>query len=355
MVPVLGAALGAALGFVAWRTQLCTLGAIADALLVGDDRRSRCLVLAIAVAIAGTQILSAFGLIDPARSVYLAGDLGWLGAILGGLCFGFGMALVGTCGFGTLVRLGAGDLKAVVPFVTIGIAAYATIGGPLAYLRVGVIEATDLRLASAPGLVEVAEAWLGHQSAGLRLLLAAAVVAPLLAYALGRGTAPARRQDRLAGVAVGAIVVLGWVVTGIVGADEFEPSLLASFSFVRPLGDTLLWLMLASGTSLGFGAASVLGVVAGAALASRRGKRRPWDAYDSLRELQRHLVGGVLMGFGGITALGCTIGQGISGMSTLALSAPLALGAIVVGAVLGLRYLELGSLGATARMLLGRE
>ena len=354
LLALLAAALGAVLGFVARRTQLCTLGAIADAALCGDDRRARALVLAMAVAVLGTQALAAFGLIDLERSIYLAAGFGWFGAVLGGLAFGFGMALVGTCGFGVLVRLGSGDLKALVAFLTLGIVAYATISGPLAYLREGVIEVADLSLPTAPGLVEVTAGWLDVDAAGLRLLLAVAVAAPMLFYALRTTAAPARRADRIAGLVVGVVIVLGWLVTGTAGQDEFEPKPLQSFSFVRPLGDTILYTILASALPLGFGIASVIGVVAGSALAgSTRRMRR--EAFDGVRELRRHLLGAALMGFGGVVALGCTIGQGISGMSTLALSAPLALGGIVVGAVTGLRYLETGSLLGAARALVGRE
>jgi hypothetical protein len=354
LAALLATALGAALGFVARRTQLCTLGAIADAALCGDDRRARALVLAMAVAVLGTQGLAAFGLIELERSIYLAGDFGWLGAALGGGAFGFGMALVGTCGFGVLVRLGSGDLKALIAFMTLGIVAYATISGPLAYLREMVIEAADLSLPTAPGLVEVTAGWLRTDAAALRLLLAVAVAGPMLVYALAPTAAPARRGDRLAGVVVGLVIVLGWVVTGMVAQDAFEPKPLLSFSFVRPLGDTILYAMLASAVPLGFGTASVVGVVVGAALAgSTRRLRR--EAFDGVRELRRHLVGAALMGFGGVVALGCTIGQGISGMSTLALSAPLALGGIIAGAVIGLRYLETGSLLGAARAIVGRE
>lgn len=354
LVVLLAAGLGAVLGFVARRTQLCTLGAIADAALCGDDRRARALVLAMAVAVLGTQGLAAVGVIDLERSIYLAGDFGWLGATLGGVAFGIGMALVGTCGFGVLVRLGSGDLKALIAFLTLGIVAYATISGPLAYLREGLIEAADLSLPTAPGLVEVTAGWFGADATAMRLLVALVVAGPMLVYALGTTVAPARYGDRLAGVIIGLVVVLGWVATGVVGRDEFDPLPLLSFSFVRPLGETILFAMLASALPLGFGIASVVGVVAGSALAGGAG-RMSRDAFDGVRELRRHLLGASLMGFGGVVALGCTIGQGISGMSTLALSAPLALGGIVAGAVIGLRYLEAGSLAGAARAIVGRE
>jgi len=191
-VPVLATLLGAALGFLAWRTQLCTLGAIADAALCGDSRRACSLVLAMAVAIAGTQALATSGLIEPAESVYLAGGSGWLGAVLGGLCFGFGMALVGTCGFGTLVRLGAGGLRA--PIV-----AYATMSGPLAYLREWVIEAADVPLWAAPGLVGLAAAGLDREQHQLRAVLTALIVALMLVVALKRTNLPPADPARFTG------------------------------------------------------------------------------------------------------------------------------------------------------------
>lgn len=351
-----GLVLGAVLGAVARHARFCTLGAIADALIMGDSRRLRTWVLAVATALAGTQLLAAAGLVDLERSIHLAGGIGWLGAILGGLAFGFGMALVGTCGFGSLIRLGSGDLKALVTFLTIAVGAYMTISGPLAYLREHVIEATDLHPHGPlpSDLVSLVAAALGVGPESLRAPLVATIVAALLVYCLRDRRFRDRPRELAAGLVVGACVALGWAATGILGADEFTPAPVESFSFVRPLGDTLLYLMLTSGTRLDFGVASVMGVVLGAAAVSLAEGPRRLEGFDGVREMKRHLLGGLLMGAGGVAALGCTIGQGVTGLSTLAVASPLAVAGIAVGAAVGLRYLEEGSLGAALRLALGR-
>ena len=140
-------------------------------------------------------------------------------------------------------------------------------------------------------------------------------------------------------ILIGCLIVAGWWTNGIVGFDEFETRAVGSFSFARPVGDTLLYAMLASGTKVDFGVGSVLGVLLGAFLAARGTGEFHWEAPDDAREVKRHLLGAFLMGTGGVTALGCTIGQGLSGLSTLSAGSMLALASILVGARAGLYYL----------------
>lgn len=350
-VALTGLVIGAVLGAMARHARFCTLGAIADALTRSDERRLRAWVLGVAVALAGTQLLDGAGFIDLDRSIHLAGGIGWLGAVLGGAAFGFGMALVGTCGFGSLIRLGDGDLRALVTFVTIAVTGYATISGPLAYPRTMLIEAADLPL--PPDLAALVALPFGVEPHRLRPMLAALIVTLLLAYCLSDQSFRRSRRDIAAGLAVGGCVTLGWAATGILGADSFDPAPLVSLTFVRPLGDSLLHVMLMSGSRLDFGVASVLGVVLGAAGVSRAEGRRRLEGFDGAREMRRHLAGGALMGVGGVTALGCTIGQGVTGLSTLAVASLLAVAGIVAGAVVGLRYLEEGSLSGALRLILG--
>lgn len=350
---VLGMVMGAASRFA----QFCTLGAIADAVIVGDRRRLRAWALAIAVAIGGTQLLYMSGAVELDRSIYLSGGFDWLGALIGGLLFGFGMALVGTCGYGTLIRLGGGDLRSLVDIATIGIFAYLTLSGPLALFRISVIEGSALGLSAltSPGIPEVFAHVFGLADGSVRPFVTALVVASLLAYCFRSPLFRTCHKEIAAAIVMASAICLAWLATGYLGYDDFDPRAPMSFTFVRPLGDSVLYVMLSSGMRLNFGIASVAGVFMGAHLVARWKKELRREGFDGDREMLRHLTGSALMGVGGVLALGCTIGQGMSGISTLALSAPLALIAIFTGAALGLRYLEEGSLAGAIKVLASRE
>ncbi len=346
LVALLGFAGGMVLGGTARTMQFCTLGAIADAFLTTDHRRLRAWALAIATAILATQTLHMAGVIDIYQSIYLVPDFGWLGAILGGLLFGFGMALVGTCAYGSMVRLGGGDLKALVDFLVLGIVAYATLRGLSGMGRVYVIEPTNAQLSGIgnQGIPDVL-AWLLAADVDLvRALLVAAVVAALAVYCFKDPAFRRSWRDVAGGAIIGLLITFGWVATGVVGADPFEPAALASFTFVAPVGQALVYVMTFSGATINFGIASVGGVIVGAFLASRARRDFRLEAFDDEKEMLRHLAGAAMMGFGGVLALGCTIGQGVTGLSTLSLSAPLAVGSIFIGAYFGLKYLIEGSL-----------
>jgi uncharacterized membrane protein YedE/YeeE len=332
---ILGLLLGIALGFVARRGRFCTLGAIEDAVYGNDQQRLRTWLLAAAVAIAGVHGLEYFGHLDLSRSIYTGPRIEWGGAIIGGLLFGLGMALVGTCGFGTLLRLGGGDLKSLVTFVVIAFTAMMTMRGVTGLLRVRSLDplsheltgSTSQRIPDLLGLV-------GSTARLFPFVVAAAIAA------LACGGGFLRRGWPLAtGTAIGLIVVLGWWATGIAGYDPFETRRVESFSFVAPLGEALLYLMLASGLRPDFPVGAVFGVIAGAFLAARSAGQFRWEAPDDAREMKRHLLGAFLMGFGGIAAIGCTIGQGITGVSTLSIGSVMAIAAILVGARLGLYLL----------------
>ncbi len=330
----LGMAGGAVLGYAGRRGRFCTLGAIEDAVYAADWTRLRAWAFAAALAIALTQTMALAGVVDLDRSIYLGAEIGWLGAIVGGLMFGFGMALVGTCSYGTLLRCGGGDLRAVVVFLVIAVAAYAAMRGLTGIGRVILIEPFRLDAASIGG-----PSLAGASGRAGTVAVAAALVAALLIFALWRGQLVARRSLALAGATIGAVVVFGWWVTGVAGDDPFDPMRVESFSFVAPLGETLVFVMAASGARVDFMEGSVIGVLAGALLAARRAGEFRWEAYDDAREMKRHLAGATLMGTGGITALGCTIGQGLTGISTLSLASLLAIGAIFAGARAGLYWL----------------
>lgn len=328
---LLGLVLGIALGFVARRGRFCTLGAIEDAVYACDTRRLRAWGLAIAIAIAGVHGLEAFGQLDLSRSIYTSPRIEWGGAILGGLVFGVGMALVGTCGFGTLLRLGGGDLKALMIFLVMALTAMATMRGVAGLLRVRSIEPLSYEVAGSsqrvPDLLGLA---------GTTLRLSPYILAIAIGGLALTGGFIRQRRPLLVGAAIGLIVVLGWWATGSAGFDPFDTRRVESFSFVAPLGEAVLYLMLTTALRPDFPVGAVFGVIVGAFLATITTGQFRWEAPDDAREMLRHLLGAVLMGFGGIAALGCTVGQGISGVSTLAIGSFVALVSIVIGARFGL-------------------
>ena len=319
------------------------MGAIADLVLFGDGRRMRAWLLAMAVALIGSQVLEALGLVDLSDSFYRASDVLWLGAVIGGLMFGFGMTQTGGCTSRNLVRLGAGNLKSLVVLLVMGITAYMTMNGFFVLVRapmeaIGGVASADQGIGPMIGL--------GGRGA---LLLALVIAAAIAAFCFKDGKFWASRKDVAAGLLLGALIPLGWLITGVLGADDFEPEPLVSLAFVAPIGRSLIYLMTYPAAPISFGIAAVGGVLVGGFLAARFTGDFRIEGFSGLDDLKRHLGGAVLMGVGGVLGLGCTIGQGMTGLSTLALGSVLTTLSIMVGGVLGVRYLERGSFKAALR------
>lgn len=358
LVNLSGLILGLILGATVQRSNFCTMGAISDLVLMGDARRLRSWVLAIAVAMLGSQLLHLAGLLDLTGSIYAGGNLGWLGAIIGGVLFGFGMVQAGGCGNRTLVRLGAGNLKSLLVVLMIGIAGYATLRGlfgpPRAWLEswsVLDLKARGIASQALPALIAPA---IGIGERALRWIIALALPAALLVWVFKDARFRARPLLIVAGIVVGLVIVAGWAATGILGHDDFEPVPLASMTFVAPIGNALVYLMTFTGAKLDFGISTVGGVILGAFLMAKADGSFRIESFANAQDLLSHLLGGVLMGIGGVMALGCTIGQGLTGLSTLALGSFVAVGGIVIGGVLGVRYLEEGSLSGALRAVFQR-
>jgi uncharacterized protein len=325
-----GLVVGIAFGAIVQRTRFCTMGALADVLLLADGRRARAWLLAIAVALAGAQGLHLAGVIDLAPWRAPGPPLTWGGVILGGLAFGFGMTLTGGCVSRNLVRAGTGDLRALVVLVVLAMVA----------------------LAMASGLHILLDDWL-LPSAGrppgapLPEPLLALGAAAVLAWVCLKDRAFRRsRRDLLAGLAIGLLVTAGWLATALLAPR------LGSLTFVVPLAQGLRAGAGVAPPSLGFALAACAGAVAGACAAALPARELRAQGFTGAEDLRRHLGGAVLMGAGGVLAGGCTVGQGIAGVATLAPASLLALAAIVLGGIAGIRYLEQGSLRGALRTLL---
>lgn len=336
-VALLGLATGLLLGLAARLGRFCTLGAIEDYFYSSSDLRLRMWGVAIGVAIIGTFTLIGLGWLDPGDPAYLAMAWNPLASILGGLVFGYGMAISGNCGFGALARLGGGDLRSFVIVLVTGISSYAALSGPLAGLRVRLFPPEQ----SGEALPGMAHALSGVSGIGVTPI---GIAIGLLFVALVVLPARVRRSPGTLfwGAVVGLAIVGGWAGTAWVARTGWEATPVVSHTFSAPLGDTVLYAMLSSGLTLGFGMGSVAGVLAGAFIGSMFKGHFRWEACDDPRELRRQIGGAVLMGLGAVLASGCSVGQGLSAMSLLAWSAPVTLACIFVGGYIGLRQLVIG-------------
>ncbi len=340
-----GLLLGLAAGVILRRTHYCFMGAIADWVLFASRRRLRSWLLAAALAALGTQLLALSTRLALGDSAYLASPPFWIGALLGGLAFGFGMVLTGGCISRNLVRAAGGSLKAWLVVLLVAVSAYATMAGILAPLH-GLLRALNAALtpdlAVEPGLVGLVAGLfpLAPQQARLLLLL---LPLGVLAFVFADPHLRRPGPELLAGVGLGVLVPMGWYLTGVLAFDPFELQRPQSLAFVGPTARSLLYVMTGGGSLPAFGTALVFGVLLGAAFAARSGGFR-LETFRDGGDVLRHVLGALLMGVGGTLAGGCTIGRGLTGLSTLSLDSFLATAAIFAGGVWGVRYLESGKL-----------
>ncbi|MGO1117097.1 YeeE/YedE family protein [Rhodovibrionaceae bacterium A322] len=344
LVALAGFVVGLAMGVIARSVRFCTFGAIEAWVLVGRHKRLRTWGLAIAVATLIFQVSYFLGVERLYESFYLTNGIRWGGAIVGGLIFGIGMAMAGFCGFSTLVRVGGGDLKALVVALVMGLSAYMTARGLTGSLRELIIEPLTLPVSpeTGSGLAGYVAQWLGLSLPDAALWCGVLVAGLIIIWAFSNGDYRRSGRDALSGLLMGLTVGGAFLATAILGNDDFDPQQVESVTYSLPPGEALVYLMTSSGSSLSFAVTMVFGTILGSFVTTASKGELRLEGYDDLRELRRHLIGAFLMGVGGVTAMGCTIGQGISGMATLSFAAPLALGGIFVGAIFSIGYLMTG-------------
>jgi uncharacterized protein len=335
IVVLAGLAIGLIYGAVALSSGFCLMSGLRGWWAKGDTRLMRTFALAMGTGVLATQGLAAYGLVDLGKSIYLQPTFSVPLMFLGGLLFGYGMVMANGCGSRALVLLGKGNLRSFVVVIVLGIVAEMTLKGLIAPARILLLQAsqTSATVTSLP-------AWLssiGLHGTTARLVAAIAIGGALVAFAFAHQ--PFRRAPGqvAAGVMIGALVAAGWFTTGYLGADDFNPVPVTSLTFIAPIADTLQYAMLSTGLSLNFGIATVAGVVAGSLVTALLTGRFELEGFSSPRHLLRSAGGAALMGAGGAMALGCSIGQGLTGLSTLALASFAAIAGIFAGTAAGLR------------------
>ena len=343
-------------GALANRSNFCTMGAVSDVVNMGHWNRMRMWLLAMAVAMLGATALASTGTVDLSKAVVQRPVLPWLSLLVGGTAFGIGMTLAGGCANKNLVRLGGGSIRSLVTLMVMGISAYMTLKGLFGQWRAAWLDPVNIDLAAwgwkDQGLGTALARLTGTDASAARWTATLLLAVPLLVFVFKDRRFRQNGLQVLAGAGIGALVIGGWYVSGHLGYGENPDTLetvyfatnsrtVESLSFVGPVAYGLELLMLWTDKSLhpSFGIVSALGVVLGSLVTALSQRRFRWEGFaSSFADLRDHLVGAVLMGFGGVTALGCTVGQGLSGVSTLALGSFLAVAGIVGGAVATLKY-----------------
>ncbi|MHB8271505.1 YeeE/YedE family protein [Bradyrhizobium sp.] len=330
-----GLLIGLAYGAIGLLSGFCLLSSLRGWWASGDSRLIRTYALALGVAIAAAQLLAASGVVDLGKSIYLQPSFSAPLMLLGGVLFGYGMVLSNGCGSRALVLLGQGNLRSLVVVLVLGIAAQMTLKGLIAPTRVAVLQWTQIApsVISLPALL--AKFGLGEPIA--RMIAASAISGALIIFAFAHAPFLRSKGQIAAGLAVGLLVAAGWFATGYLGADDFNPTPVTSLTFIAPIADSVQYVMLSTGLSLNFGITLVAGVIAGSLITALVTGRFHWEGYTSPRHMLRSICGAALMGAGGAMAYGCSIGQGLTGLSTLALASFVAVAGILLGSALGLR------------------
>lgn len=352
-----GLLIGLIFGGVANKTNFCTMGAISDVVNMAHWGRMRMWMLALAVAIIGTSVLSYMGLIDLTKSIYQRPTLPLLSLILGGTLFGVGMTLAGGCVNKNLIRVGGGNLRSLVVLIIVAISGYMTLKGLFGQWRASYLDPVSVDLTKF-GLANQALSTMVSKFTGLPeqmgLLVTAGVIAlGLLGFAFKDKRFRANTSQIVGATVLGGLVVAAWYLTGHLGYGENPDTLetiyfatntrtLESLSFVAPTAFSLEMLLLWTDASLKvtFGIATAVGVALGSWVYAIASGNFRWkdEGFSSFDDLRSQMLGAVLMGFGGVTALGCTVGQGLSGASTLAIGSFVAVFGIVAGAVATMKY-----------------
>lgn len=328
-------------GVIANKTHFCIMGSISDWINMGSRVRFRAWMLSIGIAILGSQAMVQLGWVDLDGTMYRSATFGLASFLIGGLLFGIGMTLGAGCGQRTLVRVGGGNLKSLVVLIVMAITAYTTLRGLLAPVRIDVFGplAIDLEAQGITnqGIETILAHLIGVSAQWMTIAVTLVLGIGTVWYAVKDKDFRASGDNILAGITIGVLVVGAWYVTGVIGNDDFEPVPVEALTFIAPTGNTVNYLMTWTGAEINFGIAVVLGMIVGSFLYAISSGNFRVEAFANRADMRNHLIAGVLMGFGGVLSFGCTIGQGVSGMSTLALGSLVALLSIMFGSALTMK------------------
>lgn len=333
---LLGAGIiGVVFGSIGQLSGFCLRRALHNHWVQRDTIKLRAFALAMLVALLLSQLLSVLTEIDFDDALYTQTSISWLLIPFGAILFGYGMVKANGCGARALVLLGQGNLRSMLVLFCIGVSAYMTLSGVLAPVRLW-FESWSMASLPESTLPGLAQYW--GLSQPLALWLTVGAIIAVMGVWIARSAEFLRAHLAwISGLVVGILVATGWWVTGVVGQDFFAPTRLASLTFVAPVGESIQYLMIATGMTPTFNIVLVGGVLLGSFFTALLRGAFEWQSFTSVQQMKNAIIGGLMMGTGGALALGCSIGQGLTGFSTLAITSVVALTGIVFGAWLGIK------------------
>lgn len=341
-----GLIIGLLLGIIVQHSKFCMAAAVSNLVLMKDYRQFHAYLAALAIAIAGTQLLEITGLVRLSETAYLSPQINWLGAILGGAAFGVGTVLAGGCIGRTLIRVGEGNIGSILVLIVIGITASITMYGILEPFRLEIRQSLPLNIGDNSSLASM----LNLPS----LVVSITLVSVCLAIIFNSWKQSQNRTLLVAGSLIGLLVVLGWWVTGYLSQDIFSIHRPASLTFAGPLANATY--IISTGSILGdgatFGLTLLIGTILGSTISAIASNSFYWTLPES-HHIKHLIIGGMLMGFGAVVAGGCNIGHGLTGISTCSIKSVITVASIIAGMRLGLLLLmHTESLGKTSRLKL---
>ncbi len=329
LVNILGLIIGLVFGFIAQQKQFCFSGSIKDFLQIKSTKRAASVVMAMIVAIISTQILSINFDIDLTQSAYFKKDINYFAIIIGGIMFGAGMMIADGCSSRSIIKFAQGDSNALVTLIFIAIFAYATTKGVLFELINPFINNQTL--------IDISKNFTNFQF-NIYIVLA------ILFFVLYLFTKKIKRIFSLYdGAIIGLLVGVAWYVTGYIGLESIDKEIQTqAISFVYPSAKTLELFTYYQVNEFSFGVCLVIGAIIGTYISTLFNKKYSFGCTANLgiKKVKYNMIGGALMGVGGIMAIGCTVGQGLSGVSTLVFSSFLAIASIFISGYITGKYLH---------------
>lgn len=321
-VNILGLILGTIFGMIAQKQQFCFSGSIKDYILTKSTKRASSVVMAMIVAVISTSLISSFFEIDLTETGYYRDNINYFIIIFGGILFGIGMMLADGCGNRQLIKFGQGDNNSLITIIFIGIFAYATTKGIL----YGVLEP----VINNETLINISSY---IQNVQMNIYVVLAVLVALLLYLIKKVS---RIRSLWDGVVIGILISIAWYITGVVGEESMERVIaLTGITFVYPTAKTVELFMFYQVNELTFAISTVCGVLFGTFIMSFINKKYSFGctASQNINRTKYNMIGGALMGTGGVLSIGCTVGQGLTGLSTLAFASAVAIVSIMLSAI----------------------